>query len=149
MTTRARVRFEVPDWSLRRGLVGSSSERPAPKAIAVLVIDGDPGHWNPVADVLRAAGYTVVQAHPGQDANRMVEHLRFAAIVVDAGISGFEQDNVGDITEDPPRVVVLSAVEDDETVGVTGRRAVARLQKPVSPYELVGALARAAGLHPR
>jgi len=147
-TARATLRVDVPDWSMRRGLVGSLPGRRSQRA-ALLVIDGNHGHWSPVADTLRAAGYTVIQACPGQEATRMVEHLRFAAIVVDAGSSAFDDGSLRPATGDRPPVVVLSACDDSGQGGSGSRRAVARLHKPVSPLELVGAVARAIGIDPR
>jgi len=110
---------------------------------------GDSGPSGQVANILRAAGYAVVLARSGPDALQMIRHRRFAAIVVDAGASGFGPDDLARVTEDPPPVVVLSPVADDANDVSTGYRDGARLPKPVSPFELVGAVARAAGLAPR
>ena len=145
--THTRVRFEVPDWSTRRGLVGSMPGRPIDKAVAVLVVDGDLGHWGLVADILRAAGYTVIQACPGEEASYLVEQLRFAAIVVDAGPAVFDDGSPAAASDDLSSIVVLSAVADDPDVDGAGvRRPVARLERPVSPFELVSAVTRAVGL---
>jgi two-component system chemotaxis response regulator CheY len=145
----ARIRWEVPDWSRRRGLVDSGSERTGPNALAVLVVDQDRGSWNRMADTLRVAGYTVIQAIAGGDALQMLRHMRFDAIVLDVTVPDLDVLSLLAMLPEPPPLILLSSVSSDAEVrDRLARRAVAHLQKPVPPEDLVGAVARAVGRDP-
>ena len=75
--------------------------------------------WCHSADVLRFAGYTVVEATTGEDASRMMTHMRFDAVVLE---------------RDGPHTSV---------VHVAGRPSTANLEAPLDPEDLVGAVAGA------
>jgi DNA-binding response OmpR family regulator len=110
----------------------------------VLVVEHERGMWSTHADILRVAGYTVIQANAGDDALRMLQHMRFDAIVLDVTVPDAEVVALLTMVAAPPPVVMLSSIDfDDEPRLRLARKAVAHLHKPVPPAELVGAVARA------
>ena len=140
----ARARFEVRDWSRRRGLIGSLPGRTTPNPVSVLVVDQAPDSWNPVADILRVAGYHVTQTGPGRDTLGIVHHMRFDAIVLDVSVPDLDVLSLLTMLPERPPVVLLSSFRSDHELRTRlARRAAAHLQKPVEPEELVGAVARA------
>jgi DNA-binding response OmpR family regulator len=138
------MRWEVPDWSRRRGLVGPVPESVDANAVAILVIGHDQGRWSPVADTLRVAGYTVIQASAGTDARRMVRHMHFDVIVLDASVPDLEVESLLATQPNPTPVIQVSVLAAQD--GIEGRRArpeSAPVQTSVAASELVGAVAGA------
>jgi DNA-binding response OmpR family regulator len=135
----------VRDWSRRRGLIGAIPERATPNPLTVLVVDQDGDAWSPVADILRVAGFMVIQAGAGRDTLRIVHHMRFDAIVLDVSVPDLDLLSLLTMLPEPPPVVLLSSFRSEKELRTRlARRAAAHLQKPVEPEVLVGAVARAA-----
>ena len=110
---------------------------------SVLVVDDDEDVRSSFAEILRTAGYSVVEARDGFEA---LEHLRsspVAALVLDILMPRLSGLELLDRLDDPPPVLLLTARDYD--VYVTGRRSKVYmyLQKPVPPRELLRAVARA------
>jgi len=141
-----REPWAVPEWTRRLGRAGSpSSEASTRSAHVVLVIDDrTDGHvaWCQVADIIRFAGYTVIEAGYGVDATTMLSHMRFSAVVLDRSVP---HDDV---------VSVLSGAAEHGGRGAPGswraglprrlsRGVVAHRDPPLRPEDLVGAVARA------
>jgi CheY-like chemotaxis protein len=108
----------------------------------VLVVDDDGDVRRSCAEVLRTAGYRVVEAEHGLAA---LEHLKSSdvgAVVLDVFMPGLDGLSVLDEIENPPPVVLLTAhVYDDEVIA---RRSKVSLyvQKPIAPLALLEVVAR-------
>jgi len=142
-----REPWAVPEWTRRLGL----NDTPLPggsdrSARVVLVIDDrTDGHvaWCQVADIIRFAGYSVIEAGFGADATMMLSHMRFDAVVLDRSVP--DADVVSVLTgalERPPPTPTHGSRRGELRNRLT-RGIVAHLDPPVRPEELVGAVARA------
>ena len=108
----------------------------------MLVVDDDSDVRHSCAEVLRTAGYRVVEAGYGQAA---LDHLKSSgvdAILLDVFMPGLDGLSVLDQIEDPPPVALLTAhVYDDEIVARRSKVAM-YIQKPIAPLALLEAVAR-------
>jgi len=138
-----RATWTPPAWS-RHAAVASL---PRPNAMAVLVVDDEEAVRVSVADVIRTAGYTVIESSDGEDALRLLSTMRFDAIVLDLHMPRLGGVAMLSALPKPPPVVVLSGYElEEESRQQVGRAIVTTLRKPVPPSVLLDALADAVGL---
>ena len=113
-------------------------------AKAVLVVDDAEAIRTSVADILRAVGYTVIEAPDGVEALRFLTTMRFDAMVLDLNMPRMDGVSLLAAVRKPPPVVVLSAFTmDDEARRRVGAAIVTYLEKPVRPQRLLDALAAA------
>jgi hypothetical protein len=114
-----RAEWVAPGWAT--GLRSHHLSSHAGSAVVLVIDDRSDkrASWCHSADVLRFAGYTVIEATAGEDASQMLAHMRFDAVILE---------------RDAPRSSV---------VHILGRPLTANLEAPVSPEDLVGAVASA------
>ena len=110
-------------------------------ASPILVVDDQESVRMSVAEVLRSVGYTVVESSDGVDALRILNDMRFEAMVLDLRMPRLDGAGVLKALREPPPTVVLSAGElgADELTRV-GRGVRAQLRKPVAPQRLIDAV---------
>ncbi len=138
-----RAAWTPPVWSR----LASVADLPRPNAMAVLVVDDEEAVRASVADVIRTAGYTVIESPDGEDALRLLSTMRFDAIVLDLHMPRLGGVAMLSVLPKPPPVVVLSGYElEEESSQHVGRAIVTTLRKPVPPSVLLDALADAVGL---
>jgi len=108
---------------------------------AVLVVDDAEAIRTSVADILRAVGYTVIEAPDGVEALRFLTTMRFDAMVLDLNMPRMDGVSLLAAVRKPPPVVVLSAFTmDEEARRRVGSAIVTYLEKPVRPQRLLEAL---------
>jgi CheY-like chemotaxis protein len=108
----------------------------------VLVVDDDRDVRRSCAEVLRTAGYWVVEAENGRDA---LEHLKSSAIdavLLDVFMPGIDGLSVLDEIEHPPPVILLTAHVYDDAIVARRSKVTIYIQKPIAPPALLEAVAR-------
>ena len=111
------------------------------QAAPILVVDDQESVRATVADVLRSAGYTVVESGDGLDALAMLSAGRFEAMVLDLRMPRLGGAALLRALPAPPPTVVLSASElADEDLERAGSGVQAQLRKPVAPQRLIDAV---------
>jgi CheY-like chemotaxis protein len=111
------------------------------QAAPILVVDDQEAVRATVADVLRSAGYTVVESGDGLDALSMLSAGRFEAMVLDLRMPRLGGAALLRALPAPPPTVVLSASElADEDLERAGSGVQAQLRKPVAPQRLIDAV---------
>jgi len=112
----------------------------------VLVVDDHEAIRTSVAELLRSAGYSVVEAENGARALEVLADHTIGAIVLDLRMPGIDGLSVLDTLEDPPPVIITSAfaLELDERRRVDAKIFV-QLVKPFHPRRLIDAVASAIG----
>jgi two-component system, chemotaxis family, chemotaxis protein CheY len=142
-----RVSWQPPTWL--RHPSGSSDALDSPNSVAVLVVDDNEAVRSSFSDILRSAGYTVIEAADGEDALSLLTTMRFDAMVLDLKMPRRDGASLLAALSEPPAVVVVSACElDDKTRNVAGSTIVTHLRKPVPPQQLLDAVADATGMDP-
>ncbi|HUA94141.1 MAG TPA: response regulator [Acidimicrobiales bacterium] len=132
----AQEDWRPPAWSR---LDQGHEERRGGKA--VLVVDDAEAIRTSVADILRAVGYTVIEACDGLEAQRFLSTMRFDAMVLDLNMPRMDGVSLLAAVRRPPPVVVLSAFTlDEEARRRVGSAIVTHLEKPVQPQRLLEAL---------
>jgi len=113
-----------------------------PRADAVLVVDDDDDIRTSVAEILRGQGYAVSEAENGERALDLVQHRRFAAVVLDLRMPRCDGVAVLDALDAPPPVVVMSShrLARADAVRLQGKIAW-YLEKPFPPRRLIDAVA--------
>jgi two-component system C4-dicarboxylate transport response regulator DctD len=109
--------------------------------IDVLVVDDDAEVRASEADVLRTAGYCVIEA---SDVASAWERLQFAtvkSVVLDVYMAGLSGLWLLDQLDDPPPVLLVTGHDLDPDVLARKEKFVTYLQKPVSPRVLLDAVA--------
>jgi CheY-like chemotaxis protein len=111
----------------------------------VLVVDDEESLRTSVADILRSAGYTVMEAEDGQAALDLLETQEVVVVVLDQKMprrTGIEVLNA--LSPPPPAVILLSAhrIENGDRAQV-GKKVFSFLTKPVSPLILLDEVAAA------
>jgi two-component system response regulator PrrA len=113
---------------------------PAP----VLVADDDYGVRTTVVEILRRAGYQVLEAPDGQSALATVRQQQVGLIVLDIRMPVLDGVSVLDALDDPPAVLLVSAFSvDPETRARVGPKVFRYLRKPVPPGQLLEVVAEA------
>ena len=115
-------------------------------AVPVLVVDDDADIRASVAEILRGEGYAVCEAEDGERALQLIDHERFAVMVLDIQMPRCGGVAVLDALDDPPPVVVMSAHPLD---GADKRRLRPKirsfLRKPFPPRLLIDSVAAILG----
>jgi DNA-binding response OmpR family regulator len=115
-------------------------------AVDVLVVDDHEAIRTSVAELLRTAGYSVIEAEDGEQALRAVSDNEVGAIVLDLRMPGVDGLKVLEALSDPPPVIITSAftLDFDEHQRVDDKIFV-QLVKPFHPRRLIEAVASAIG----
>jgi CheY-like chemotaxis protein len=112
----------------------------------VLVVDDEESLRHSVADILRGAGYSVMEAEDGQEALEVLETGTFAVMVLDQKMPRKTGLDVLDSSTSlpPPAVIFMSAarIEVGEKERV-GKKVFSYLTKPVPPRSLLDEVAAA------
>src|SRR5580704_3936387 len=109
---------------------------------AVLVVDDDRDVRGSCAEVLRTAGYRVVEAGDGLAALELLKSSDIGAVLLDIFMPGLDGLSLLDEIEDPPPVALLTAHAYDEAVVVRRSKIAMYMQKPINPPALLEAVAR-------
>jgi CheY-like chemotaxis protein len=112
----------------------------------VMVVDDEESLRTSVADILRAAGYSVIEAEDGQAALDLLETKEVAVIVLDQRMPRRTGIEVLNALPAPPPVIFVSAhrIERSEREMVN-EKVFAFLTKPVPPSLLLSEVAAAYG----
>lgn len=104
----------------------------------VLVVDDEASVRTTEAEILRAAGYEVLEAADGAEALAVLETQKVGAMVLDVRMPRCDGITVAVTLEDPPPIVMVSAhtLGDADVARVADKVAVF-LAKPVPPARLV------------
>jgi CheY-like chemotaxis protein len=115
-------------------------------AVDVLVVDDHEAIRTSVAELLRSAGYSVIEAENGAKALEALSEHQVGAVVLDLRMPGIDGLKVLETLEDPPPVIITSAfaLELDERQRVDAKIFV-QLVKPFHPRRLIDAVASAIG----
>jgi CheY-like chemotaxis protein len=104
----------------------------------VLVVDDEEPIRTSVAEILRAAGYSVAEAEDGQVALDMLETGSVAVLLLDIRMPRRTGIEVLQELETPPQVILMSAFRfegaDKDSVG---DKVYSHLVKPVAPRRLL------------
>jgi EAL domain-containing protein (putative c-di-GMP-specific phosphodiesterase class I) len=125
---------------------------PAPRLVGrVLVVDDEPKLLGAYHRILRGAGYEVVAASDGLDAQAILEQERFDVIISDIrmpGLDGFELlRKAGRTHPDVPVILVTGSPSSEETDLAVAGGALLYLVKPVDARALVQIVNHASQLH--
>ena len=112
----------------------------------VLVVDDHEAIRTSVAELLRTAGYSVIEAADGEQALRALSENEVGALVLDLRMPGVDGLKVLESLVDPPPVIITSAftLEIDEHQRVDSKIFL-QLVKPFHPRRLIDAVASAIG----
>lgn len=112
----------------------------------VLVVDDHDAIRTSVAELLRTAGYSVIEAADGESALDALGRHEVGAVVLDLRMPGVGGLGVLETIADPPPIIVTSAfsldVADQERVD---SKIFVQLVKPFHPRRLIDAVASAIG----
>jgi two-component system, NtrC family, nitrogen regulation response regulator NtrX len=104
----------------------------------VLVVDDEEPIRMSVSEILRTAGYSVVEAADGQAALDLLELGHVNVILLDIRMPRRSGIEVLEALDSPPRVILMSAHRfegsDKQTVG---HKVFSHLMKPVAPRRLL------------
>ena len=116
-----------------------------PRTVRVLVADDDFGVRSTVVQILRDAGYGVIEAEDGEVALQKLNQEPVNVVVLDIRMPKRDGIAVLDALSDPPVVLLVSAfsVDPDTRVRI-GPKVYRYLRKPVAPRQLLDCLADAA-----
>jgi len=117
-------------------------------AADVLVVDDEESLRTSVADILRSAGYSVMEAEDGQAALDLLETREVAVVILDQKMprrTGTEVVNSLD-SPPPPVIILLSAhrIENGDRAQMD-KKVFSFLTKPVAPLRLLDEVAAAYG----
>jgi CheY-like chemotaxis protein len=112
----------------------------------VLVVDDEAALRTSVADILRAAGYTVLEAADGQAALEVLETEQVVVVVLDQRMPRKSGIDVVKALSSPPAVIMMSAhrIESSDKALINGK-VFSYLTKPVPPLRLLQEVAAAYG----
>ena len=111
----------------------------------ILVVDDDFGVRTTVAEILRRAGYEVLEVDDGQAALELLRSERVGLVLLDIRMPVLDGIGVLDALDDPPRILLVSAFSvDPETRARVGPKVYRYLRKPVPPRHLLEVVAEAA-----
>jgi CheY-like chemotaxis protein len=108
----------------------------------VLVVDDDSDVRRSCAEVLRTAGYRVVEAEDGLAALELLKSSDVGAVLLDVFMPGLDGLSLLDLLENPPPVALLTAHGYDEAIVVRRSKVATYMQKPVDPPALLEAVSR-------
>jgi DNA-binding response OmpR family regulator len=117
----------------------------------VLVVDDEESLRTSVADILRAGGYSVIEAEDGQAALKVLETEKVVVVVLDQKMPRRSGVDVLKALASPPVVIFMSAhrIEGSDRA-LVGDKVFSYLTKPVAPLRLLDEVAAAyrEGAHP-
>lgn len=113
--------------------------------VDVLVVDDDDAVRTSMGDVLRSAGYQVVEAEDGLAAFAYLQGGPVGAVVLDIHMPRLDGFGLLDLLDDPPPVVVVTAGEYDAEIARRRDKIFAFIQKPAAPKDLVDLIAGVLG----
>ena len=117
---------------------------PGDGATCVMVADDDFGVRTSLSEILRRAGYVVVEAEDGVVALDKLEEQAVQVLVLDIRMPRCDGIGVLDAIDDPPVVLLVSAFSVDQaTKERIGRKVYRYLRKPVAPPLLLECVAQA------
>lgn len=115
-------------------------------AVDVLVVDDHEAIRTSVAELLRSAGYSVIEAENGARALELLADNEVGAMVLDLRMPGVSGLKVLEQLEDPPPVIVTSAFALDQAEAArVDAKIFVQLVKPFHPRRLIDAVASAIG----
>jgi CheY-like chemotaxis protein len=104
----------------------------------VLVVDDEEPVRTSVAEILRTAGYTVVEAADGQDALDLLESGSVTVLLLDIRMPRRTGIEVLQALDSPPNVILMSAYRfEGEDKRSVGHKVFSHLMKPVAPRQLL------------
>lgn len=123
----------------------SQSTTAAPATtMPVLVADDNQGVRSTLCQILRDAGYTVLEAEDGDTALEQLQRHPVAVLVLDIRMPKRDGIALLDSLNDPPVVLLVSAFSvDEETRRRMGPKVHRYLRKPVAPRHLLECIAEA------
>ncbi len=108
--------------------------------VDVLVVEDDDDVRSSVADILRLAGFTVLEAEDGLVALEVLGTTDVAVMVLDIKMPRLDGFGLLDALERPPPVILISASDPDEDPRRVAASIYWYLQKPLHPERLVEAV---------
>ena len=104
----------------------------------VMVVDDEEPVRTSVAEILRAAGYSVAEAVDGQDALDMLESGSVTVLLLDIRMPRRTGIEVLQALDSPPNVILMSAYRfEGEDKRSVGHKVFSHLMKPVAPRQLL------------
>ena len=104
----------------------------------VLVVDDEEPIRTSVAEILRAAGYSVAEAVDGQDALDQLESGSVSVLLLDIRMPRRTGIEVLQALDSPPNVILMSAYRfEGEDRRSVGHKVFSHLMKPVAPRQLL------------
>ena len=104
----------------------------------VLVADDEEPVRTSVAEILRSAGYSVLEAVDGQDALDVLESGRVSVLLLDIRMPRRTGIEVLQALDSPPNVILMSAYRfEGEDKRSVGHKVFSHLMKPVAPRQLL------------
>ncbi len=104
----------------------------------VLVVDDEEPVRTSVAEILRSAGYSVVEAVDGQDALDILESGSVSVLLLDIRMPRRTGIEVLQVLDSPPNVILMSAYRfEGEDKRSVGHKVCSHLMKPVAPRQLL------------
>lgn len=104
----------------------------------VLVVDDEEPIRTSVAEILRAAGYSVAEAVDGQDALEQLESGSVSVLLLDIRMPRRTGIEVLQALDSPPNVILMSAYRfEGEDRRSVGHKVFSHLMKPVAPRQLL------------
>lgn len=108
----------------------------------VLLVDDDCDVRCSFAEVLRTAGYRVLEAEDGLSAQERLKSDDVGVVLLDVFMPGLDGLSLLDEIENPPPVALLTAHGYDEAIMLRRSKVAMYIQKPIAPLELLEAVAR-------
>jgi CheY-like chemotaxis protein len=104
----------------------------------VLVADDEEPVRTSVAEILRSAGYSVLEAVDGQDALDVLESGSVSVLLLDIRMPRRTGIEVLQALDSPPNVILMSAYRfEGEDKRSVGHKVFSHLMKPVAPRQLL------------
>jgi CheY-like chemotaxis protein len=104
----------------------------------VLVVDDEEPVRTSVVEILRSAGYSVLEAVDGQDALDLLESGRVSVLLLDIRMPRRTGIEVLQALDSPPNVILMSAYRfEGEDKRSVGHKVFSHLMKPVAPRRLL------------
>lgn len=112
----------------------------------VLVVDDEEALRSSVADILRSAGYSVLEAEDGQAALDLLATQQVSVMLLDQRMPRRSGIEVLQALSSPPKAILMSAYRfEGRDRAVVGDKVFAVLLKPVAPVRLLQEVAAAYG----